>query len=133
MKNTDVILPRNNHQQSSSETETESELYSSTTNENETPILNFSEGVSSVCLDKLVQQSDLMKSRERIKKEQMNGKSVREMLEKARKVTLGAVFKCGTNCLGKTFYDVCKENTNIKLQQLKEKLMNEEKKYLQLK
>ena len=133
MKNADVILPRNNHQQSLSETETESELYSSTTNENETPILNFSEGVSSVCLDKLVQQSDLMKSRERIKKEQMNGKSVREMLEKARKVTLGAVFKCGTNCLGKTFYDVCKENTNIKLQQLKEKLMNEEKKYLQLK
>ena len=95
--------------------------------------LNFNNGTASFCLDALVQQHDLLKSRERIKNEQSKGLSVSEMLKKAKKVTSGAVFKSGTNRLGKDILEICKENTNKKVKQLKDKMKKAEKDYLEAK
>ena len=45
-----------------------------------------------------------MKAREWLKKEREEGESVKERLEKAKKISAGVVFKAGTSRLGKTVF-----------------------------
>ena len=56
--------------------------------------------------------SDLQKARERIKENLNNGKSIKEQLREAKKITSGIIFKCNTTHLGQTVFDACREKSN---------------------
>ena len=71
--------------------------------------LNFENGMSRTCIDKIVQHSELMKSRERVKREQDDGRSLKLKLESAKRVTAGILFRSGSARLGKTVFEIQKE------------------------
>ena len=51
-----------------------------------------------------------------IKFDHQKGKSIKEKLEAAKRVTSGIFFASGTSRLGKTVFDVCQENQDRKKQ-----------------
>jgi len=91
--------------------------------------LNYSCSTSAFCVDALVQNEDLMKSRERIKEEKGNGKDVCEQLKLVKKLTAGKLFKVGTTRLGKTLLDIHNENSKQESIKEREKVMKEKAKY----
>ena len=101
----------------------------STTNSNFSKKLNYSSSTSAFCVDALLQNEDLMKSRERIKMESSKGKDVREQLKKVKKLTAGKLFKIGTTRLGKTLLDIHHENTEKETMKQRDKLLKEKAKY----
>ena len=108
---------------------------STTTTNSDTkpPSLNFNTGTASFVLDAIVQHEDLQKARERIKREQEDGKSVSEKFKKSSKITAGIIWKCGTNHLGKNVLDVMKQDQVKKYQAEKEKIQKAENAYLKMK
>ena len=90
-----------------------------------TPALNFSSGTSQACLDAIIKDSDLQKARERIKENLNNGKSIKEQLREAKRITSGIVFKCNTTCLGQTVFDACRENQMKKNEIERQKIRKE--------
>ena len=145
-----IILPNKSpavKQQVSATSVPESETLHSTTNNTDTstitmtssdttkpaPSLNFNTGTASFVLDAIVQHEDLQKARERIKREQEDGKSVSEKLKKSTKITAGIIWKCGTNHLGKNILDVMKQDQVKKYQAEKEKIQKAESAYLKMK
>ena len=56
----------------------------------------------------------LQRARERIKEDLNNGKSIKEQLREAKRITSGIVFKCNTTILGRIVFDACKENQRKK-------------------
>ena len=92
--------------------------------------LNFSHGTAAFCIDAIVSHNDLQLARERIKNEHQKGKTIREKLDAAKRVTSGIVFASGTSRLGKTVFDVCRENENKKKAEDIERIQKEEVKYL---
>ena len=97
------------------------------------PKLNFSTGMSSFCLQAILSQEQLHEAREKIKIEQENGKNTIQRLKDAKKVTAGICYKSGTNRLGKQVFQVCRETVNKKIEMMKQKIMKEEKDYLEAK
>ena len=95
--------------------------------------LNFSSGVSADCLTALVRNEQLMEARERIKREKLEGKDLATRLKVGSKITAGFCWKEGTNRLGKTIFEVCKEKALKKRNEELEKKNKEEQAYLQLK
>ena len=95
--------------------------------------LIFNSGTASFVLDAIVQHEDLQKARERIKQEQEDVKSVSDKLKKSAKITVGIMWKCGTNHLGKNILDIMKQGQIKKYQAEKEKIEKAEKAYLKLK
>ena len=112
---------------------TETSTLTMTTSDTKPPSLNFNTGTTSFVLDAIVRHEDLQKARERIKKEQDDGKSVSEKLQKSSKITAGIMWKCGTNHVGKNVLDVMKQDQVKKNHAEKEKIQKAEKAYVKLK
>ena len=91
--------------------------------------LNYRSSTSAFCVDALVQNEDLMRSRERIKEEKGKGKDVREQLKSVKKLTAGKLFKIGTTRLGKTLLDIHHENIINESIRERERLIKEKNKY----
>ena len=108
---------------------TNTTAYQSTINTDISKRLNYSSSTSAFCVDALVQNEDLMKSRERIKEEKSKGKDVREQLKLVKKLTAGNLFKVGTTRLGKTLLDIHHENSRKESIKEREKLIKEKAKY----
>ena len=113
-------------------TETDDDCIQSSLNNEQNSMmkLNFSNGTAAFCIDAIVRENDLQLARERIKGEHQRGKTIRQQLESAKRVTSGVVFGCGSTRLGKTVFDICKENQDKKRQKFVEKIRQEEKTYL---
>lgn len=88
--------------------------------------LNFSDGTAAFCIDALLSETDLQKSRARIKGEHQKGLNIRERLRSAKRVTSGVVFGCGTTRLGKTVFDICQENEDKKRKERNDKMKEHE-------
>jgi len=95
--------------------------------------LNFSTGVSAECLTALVGSQQLMEARERIKREKVDGEDLATRLKAAKRITAGFVWKEGTNRLGKTVFEVCKEKYKRKKDLERQKKQKEKKDYFELK
>ena len=95
--------------------------------------LNFSTGVSAECLNALVGSQQLMEARERIKREKANGEDLATRLKAAKRITAGFVWKEGTNRLGKTVFEVCKEKHKQKKELERKKKQKQKKDYFDLK
>ena len=106
---------------------------SNSTSNQQSSSLNFSTGMSAECLTALVGADQLMEARERIKKAKSDGDDLSTRLKNAKRITAGFCWKEGTNRLGKTVFEVCKEKQKKKEQEQKEKKLKEEKTYLELK
>ena len=52
--------------------------------------MNYSQGTAAFCLDTIVQHTDLMDSRERIRKQKIEGKSIEEQISEQKGVFLQA-------------------------------------------
>jgi len=74
-----------------------------------------------------------MEARERIRKEKANGEDLVTRLKQAKRVTAGFVWKEGTNRLGKTIFEVCKEKQLMKKKDQEDKMKKEKKAYFELK
>ena len=95
--------------------------------------LNFSKGTSSFCIGAILNQEQLMEAREKMNKEQMEGKTLVENLKSAKRVTAGICYKSGTNRLGKDVFQVCKESIQKKREETIAKMKKNEEAYLKLK
>ena len=80
--------------------------------------LNYSNGVAAMCLDSMVAHDDLMQARERIRREQSEGKTISERIKDQKgAVTAGKLFNVGVCRIGRTVFDLVNENaTNVKKQ-----------------
>ena len=91
--------------------------------------LNYASSTSAFCVDALVQNEDLMKSRERIRDEKNKGKDVHEQLKSVKKLTAGKLFKVGTTRLGKSLLDIHRENSKKEFHKERDRLIKEKAKY----
>ena len=67
------------------------------------PALNFSTGPAAFCLDDIVRNKDLMESRERIKNERKERKSISELVQEQKGAfSAGKAFNAGLCEIGKT-------------------------------
>ena len=86
----------------------------------ETDELNFASGESLRCLKAMLSQEQLHAARERIREDMSNGQSIRDQLKANSRLSAGILFKSGSTRLGKTVFDVCRENIEYKrIKQLK--------------
>jgi len=93
--------------------------------------LNFSSGESLRCLKAMLSQDQLHAARERIRDDMNDGKSIKEQLKANSRLSAGILFKTGTNRLGKTVFDICKDNQLEKKQKEIDKMKQEESEYKQ--
>ena len=70
-----------------------------------------------------------MEARSRIRKNQDNGRSLKEKLLESKKITAGKLFKLGSCRIGKTVFDVQKENAKKQEIIEKEKTMKNQQAY----
>ena len=77
--------------------------------EKQMPKLNFTTGDSAFCIDSLIHHNELLKARNQIKKEQQNGLTLNERLKTSKRITTGILVKAGSHCIGKTVFDIVKE------------------------
>ena len=110
-----------------------SEFHDNETISTQQSSLNFSSGVSAECLTALVGNQQLMEARERIKREKAHGEDLATRLKAAKRITAGFVWKEGTNRLGKTVFEVCKERYKRKKELERKKKQKQKNDYLQLK
>ena len=68
---------------------------------NTTTTLNFNDGFAAECLDTIIQSNDIYQARERIRKRQEVGSSIKKRLAKFQKFAAGNHIKASTNRLGK--------------------------------
>ena len=87
----------------------------------EQKVLDFGQGTAAWCLDSIVMNKDLMSARERIRKQQKVGKTLKEKIVESKKITAGYLFKAGSCRIGKTIFDIQKENMAKKRQNDKDK------------
>ena len=95
--------------------------------------LNFSSGTSLFCLTSIVNKQQLMKARERIKKDQEEGSEAISTLKQSKKLTAGICYKNDVVRLGKSVFEVCKEKIDNRNNELREKIQKEERAYVELK
>ena len=108
-------------------------LYDNETISTQQSSLNFSTGVSAECLTALVGNQQLMEARERIKREKAHGEDLANRLKAAKRIPAGFVRKEGTNRLGKTVFEVCKEKYKRKKWLERKKKQKEKEDYFNLK
>ena len=97
--------------------------------EEQTQIVNFSQGAAAFCLDKLVTQNDLMAARERIRDNRDEGLSMKQKLEKMKQITAGQLFKAKGCRIGKDIFGVHMANIKAEEAKRKENMRNEKDKY----
>ena len=74
--------------------------------------LNYRGGTAAFCLDRIVQHNDLMESRERIKREYKDGKSIEKMIDEQKGAfSAGKAFSVGLVRIGKTVFDRVTKHT----------------------
>jgi len=103
--NDDIKLPKyilKPNQQSSNSTDSNTHCDDETTTTDETLVskeltLNFSTGVSALCLNDIVRHEQLQEARERIQKEKKDGEGVNSKLQAANKLTAGICWKNDTS------------------------------------
>ena len=91
--------------------------------------LNFSYGMSNYCLKAFVSNEQLQQAREEIRKDMDTGKSIKEKLRESTQLSAGILFKAGSSRIGKTVFDVYRENLEEKNKQIIKKIKNDEKNY----
>ena len=91
--------------------------------------LNFSTGESLRCLKAILTQDQLHEARERIREDMSNGKSIKDQLKANSRLSAGILFKSGSTRLGKTVFDVCRENIEEKRKQTIDKMNKEKDEY----
>ena len=91
--------------------------------------LNFNSGQSLTCLKAMLSQEQLHEARQRIQEDRSHGKSIKEQLKANTRLSAGILFKAGSNRLGKTVFEVCKENHDEKWKMAIEKIQKEEEEY----
>ena len=139
-KQNKIILPNkkasSHHEEMRTDSITTTQTDPSTESEisslNNNPILNylnFSNGMSNYCLKAYVSNEQLQQAREEIRKDMDSGKSLKEQVKESTRLSAGILFKAGSSRLGKTVFDVYKENQHEKLKTAIEKIRNEEKVY----
>jgi len=72
----------------------------------EKKVVNFSQVAAAFCLDKIVQQSDLMAMQERIKSNHQEGLTYKERLQQIKAFTAGQVFRAKGCRVGKDIRDI---------------------------
>ena len=88
--------------------------------------MNYSHGVASFCLDKIVQHGDLMDARARITRERRDGKTVLERIEEQKGVfSAGKAFDCGLMRIGKTVFNRVTKNMGDVRQNAADKIQKE--------
>ena len=88
--------------------------------------LNFNSGQSLMCLKAMLSQDQLHEARERIREDVINGKTIKEQLQTNTRLSAGIVFKSGSTRLGKTVFEVCKENHEEKIKNEIKKIKKDE-------
>ena len=91
--------------------------------------LNFANGTSNYCLKAYGSNEQLQQAREEIRKDMDSGKSIKEQLKESTWLSASILFKAGSSRLGKTVFDVHKENQQEKHRITIEKIKNDEKVY----
>ena len=71
---------------------------------------NLQSGMSTYCLDAIVQNQDLMDARERIRRNREEGESVSDKLKAIKKMTAARMFLLGKTSLGEDIRDVVQAN-----------------------
>ena len=79
-----------------------------------------------------MKDSDLQSARERIKENLNTGKTIKDQLKEAKRITSGIVFKCNTTRLGQTVFEACKENQMKKKEEEKKKMRKDKEDYDQM-
>ena len=105
----EIILPSNRLQcdgDTMTETESEPTLDNLPTHEH----LNFSTGLSQYCLKAYLSNEQLQQAREEIREDMNNGKSIKQQLKESTRLSAGILFKAGSSRLGKTVFDIHREN-----------------------
>ena len=95
----------------------------------ETDELNFASGESLRCTKAMLSQEQLHAARERIREDMSNGQSIRDQLKANSRLSVGILFKSGSTRLGKTVFDVCRENIEDKKNKAIEKIMKDKNEY----
>ena len=115
-----IVLPRKG---SSVDDFTDPTIFNESPSQQSTQLsLNFSNGASSFCIGSILNQEQLMEARQKMNKQQIEGKSVVENLKSAKRVTAGTCYKSGTNRLGKDVFEVCKESIGNKRREIEKKM-----------
>jgi len=91
--------------------------------------LNFSNGMSKYCLKAFISNEQLQQAREEIRNDMDSGKSIKDQLKESTRLSAGILFKAGSSRLGKTVFDVYRENLEEKNKNLIAKIKNDEKMY----
>ena len=84
--------------------------------------LNLEYGFADLCFDKIAQAKDTHEARERIRKRQDDGSTIKDKMRKFRKFTTGNHVKAGTNHLGKCMLELMSNKYREKEQQQTAKL-----------
>ena len=124
-QSTDSIESNTNHENETTATDE--------TSDSEQLTLNFSTGVSALCLNDIVRHTQLQEARERIQKEKKNGEDVTSKLRAAKNLTAGICWKNDTNRIGQSVFDIAKEKQLQKQVEAATKIQMDERAYLQLK
>ena len=130
-----IILPNKSSYHDKQTTEsltTETDQSDELSSLNNNPIcndLNFSEGMSSYCLKAFISNEQLQQAREELRKDMDSGKSIKQQLKESTRLSAGILFKAGSSRLGKTVFDVHRENLEEKNKDLIEKIKKDEKNY----
>ena len=132
----DIILPNKDMKQVtdgdpsiSTEMTSGTDTDSSTNNLPTPDDLNFQSGMSNFCLKAYLSNEQLQQARESIRSDMNTGKSVKQQLKESTRLSAGIIFKAGSSRLGKTVFDVHKENVEEKQRVLVEKIKKEERIY----
>ena len=91
--------------------------------------LNFSSGMSGFCLQLILSQEMLQNARSRINENIDKGKILKDHIKKSKALSAGIIFKAGELRLGKTVFDIHKENLREKKRKMNEKIKKDEKLY----
>lgn len=92
-------------------------------------ILNFKSNLPSFCLKSIISQELIHETREKINEDMNTGKELKEVLKESKRLSSGIIFKAGSVHLGKTVFDIHKENQQEKKKEAIMKVKNDEKEY----
>ena len=133
-----ILIPHNKlsstpNNNDSSTTSTETDDNSERTLSNNLPLitdaLNTTVGTAGDCMKALISSKLLQETRERIKEDMQKGKTIKEELMKATRITASIVIKAGSFRLSQDVFEAHKETEKDKRNALIEKLKNEEERY----
>ena len=136
LSDNDIFLPEyqlNPKQQSSDSTLNDAITKTTVTDTSSMLSLNFSTGMSAICLTDILRHEQLQEARERIQNEKRDGEDVTANLKAAKKISAGMCWKHGTNRLGKSVFEVVKERQKQKQIEYATRVFTEENTYLKLK